>query len=52
MEFDDTQNNDVYEALSWVGLKNTIAWNNLSQAERNNINQSLSDFESNNPNCQ
>lgn len=52
IEFDDSHTQEVYEALSWIGLKNTIAWNSLSQAERNNIDQTIFSFENNNPNCQ
>ncbi|MDT0641589.1 hypothetical protein RM553_01975 [Zunongwangia sp. F363] len=51
-EFDDSYSDDVYEALSWVGLKNSIAWNNLSQAQKNSINSTLYNFENNNQNCQ
>ncbi|MGG8498158.1 hypothetical protein ACQY1Q_17290, partial [Tenacibaculum sp. TC6] len=53
IKFDSKQNNDVYEALSWVGLKGTIAWNNLSQSEKDKIEQVLKDFENNNKtNCE
>ncbi len=51
-EYDDTQTDEVYNSLAWTGLENTVAWNNLSQLERDNINQNLSDFYLNNPNCQ
>lgn len=42
----------VFVALAWTGLKDTAAWNNLSQTERDNINQTVTDFFNNNPNCQ
>jgi len=51
-EFDNTQTDEVYEALAWTGLQNTVAWNNLSQSERDNITQTVTDFNSNNSNCQ
>lgn len=34
-------NEDFYNALSWNGLKNTTAWNQLSDAERTNILQAI-----------
>ncbi len=51
-EFDNTQTNEVYDALSWIGLKNTIAWNNLTQPEIDSIDQTIINFENNNSNCQ
>ena len=42
----------MYNALSWTGLQDTVAWNNLTQIERDNINQTVANFNSNNPNCQ
>lgn len=51
-EFDNSQTEEVYNALSWTGLQNTVAWNNLTQIERDNINQAITNFNSNNPNCQ
>lgn len=51
-EFDNSQTSEVYEALAWTGLQNTVAWNSLSQTERDNINQTVTDFYANNPNCQ
>ena len=51
-EFDNAQISEVYEALSWIGLQNTVAWYNLSQNERDNINQIINNFSINNPNCQ
>ncbi|SDX45482.1 hypothetical protein SAMN05216556_13210 [Aequorivita viscosa] len=43
---------DIYDALAWAGLMNTIAWNNLSLSEKNQIIQTINNFENNNPNCQ
>lgn len=51
-EFDNTHTDEIYEALAWTGLQNTVAWNNLSQSERDNISQTIANFNSNNPNCQ
>ena len=51
-EFDNSQTDEIYEALAWTGLKNTVAWNNLTQTKRDSINQTITDFNTNNPNCQ
>ncbi len=51
-EFDNSHSDEIYEALAWVGLQNTVTWNNLSQTERDNISQTVTDFENNNENCQ
>ncbi|PTX62694.1 hypothetical protein C8N46_10290 [Kordia periserrulae] len=52
-EYDNNmQTDEVYEALSWTGLKATVAWQNLSPTERANIDQTISNFYQNNPNCQ
>src|SRR5690606_37739975 len=51
-EFDDTHSDEIYEALAWTGLQNTVTWNNLPQSERDNINQTITDFNSTNSNCQ
>jgi hypothetical protein len=51
-EYDPSQTEETYEALAWVGLKNTISWNNLLQLERDNYDQVRQDFISNNSNCQ
>ncbi|MDG1697585.1 MAG: hypothetical protein P8H93_01565 [Polaribacter sp.] len=51
-EYDNTKSDEIYEALSWVGLQNTIAWNNLSPNEQTNILQIVATFNSSNTNCQ
>ncbi|MEL0651712.1 hypothetical protein V6246_09790 [Algibacter sp. TI.3.09] len=51
-EFDNSQTNEIYEALAWTGLQNTVAWNNLTQTKRDSISQTIADFNINNPNCQ
>ena len=37
-QFDPSQPEELYEALTWVGLKNTEVWNSLSSAEKSRIN--------------
>ncbi|WP_298489448.1 hypothetical protein [uncultured Maribacter sp.] len=51
-EFDNSQTDEIYEALAWTGLQNTVAWNNLTQTKRDSISQTITDFNTNNPNCQ
>ncbi len=52
-EFDDSHPDELYEALAWIGLEDTVTWSNLSQTERDNINQTITDFNSSNSdNCQ
>ncbi|EDP95084.1 hypothetical protein U8527_08650 [Kordia algicida OT-1] len=65
-EFDNTQTESVYDALSWSGLmgtgvlnpttglltNSTQAWINLSQEERLNIINTINTFNSSNQNCQ
>lgn len=44
-EYDNNQHTqEVYEALAWIGLQDTIAWNNLTQSERDNITQTRTNF--------
>lgn len=65
-EFDNSQDDEVYEALSWVGLMGTgpinpatgltqnptVAWSNLSATDRLNIISTIQNFNSSNNNCQ
>ena len=51
-EFDDSQTDEIYAALAWTGLKNTVAWNNLSPEEQNTINQIRAIFLATHPDCQ
>lgn len=50
--FDYFFDEEVYEALSWVGLKNTISWNNLNEQDQNNFNQIRVNFLIANENCE
>lgn len=51
-EYDNNNSSeDIYEALSWEGLRDTWAWNNLSSQQKNSINQTLVNFRANNSNC-
>ena len=36
-EFDSSYSDEVYKAIAWVGLTNTVAWNNKSGTEKNRI---------------
>jgi hypothetical protein len=51
-QFDNTQSEATYQALAWEGLKNTVAWNNLSSIEKQNINSIITNFNASNTNCQ
>lgn len=51
-EYDNTKPESLYQALAWEGLKNTVAWNNLSTTEKNNINTIINNFNISNTNCQ
>jgi len=65
-EFDSSQAEAIYEALSWTGLmgtgtfntstglfsESTVAWSNLTQTQRLNIISNRNNFIKNNPNCQ
>ena len=57
-EFDPSQEEAVYNALSWSGLlgtgqyDSTIAWSNLSPSERLNIISTGTTFANTNPDCQ
>lgn len=39
----------VYEALAWIGLKNTTAWNNLPPSQQTIINGIINDYYASNP---
>lgn len=44
-EFDNNQHTQAqYEAIAWLGLEGTVAWNNLTQAEKDNITQTRTNF--------
>lgn len=44
-EFQPGLPEDIYTALAWTGLKNTVSWNNLSDVEKNNINNTKIAFD-------
>ena len=44
-------NEGFYETLSWFGLKNTTAWNNLTTAEKAQINANLQNIYQNEEYC-
>jgi hypothetical protein len=46
-EFEPGLNEDVYNALTWVGLKNTVTWNALSPSEQARINGIITNFNQN-----
>lgn len=46
-QFDPSQSEELYEALAWEGLKKTVAWNNLSQSEKNRINNLTTNYNNN-----
>ncbi|WP_158254396.1 hypothetical protein [Tenacibaculum sp. SG-28] len=44
-EYDNNQHTQAqYEAIAWLGLEGTVAWNNLTQPERDNITQTRTNF--------
>jgi small nuclear ribonucleoprotein (snRNP)-like protein len=65
-EFDPTQSNETYTALSWIGLMGsgkiddatglpslpTVAWKNISQAQRVQLLNIFYNFRDTNPPCQ
>ena len=51
-EFDNSYDDEVYEALAWSGLHNTVSWNNLSNEEQFSIREKRDLFNLNNPPCQ
>ena len=44
-QFEPGHPQSLYEALAWVGLHNTTAWNNLSASERSRIRSSYRNFD-------
>jgi hypothetical protein len=51
-QYDNNQHDDnFYETLSWFGLKNTTAWNNLSPTEKATINTNLQNIYQNEEYC-
>tara|TARA_B110000908_G_C10088349_1_gene372798 strand:- start:75 stop:863 length:789 start_codon:yes stop_codon:yes gene_type:complete len=47
-EYDNDQNSpETYEALAWIGLYDTISWNNLSPEQQQNHITNRQNFESN-----
>ncbi|MBF0694655.1 MAG: hypothetical protein IR153_06320 [Flavobacterium sp.] len=51
-EFDNnSQSDEVYEALAWQGLMNTTAWNNLDASQQAAIINTITTFETTNPHC-
>ena len=50
-EYDSSLTDNQYNALSWEGLKGTVAWNKLSPTEKTNINTIITNFNNSNTNC-
>lgn len=40
----NTHSQATYEAIAWIGLYDTIAWNNLTQAQRDTLTQNRINF--------
>lgn len=50
-QYDNNQHTQAqYEAIAWIGLEGTVAWNNLTQSERDNIRQTRTNFTNNDTN--
>lgn len=43
-EFQPGLSQNIYEALAWVGLKDTETWNALSNTEKTTINSTINTF--------
>ncbi|MGK4567912.1 hypothetical protein [Flavobacterium sp. 3HN19-14] len=51
-DYDNNAHSEAfYDALSWEGLKNTVAWNNLTLSEKSNINTLIINFDNSSTNC-
>lgn len=50
-EFDPTQSDETYKALSWIGLKNTIAWNKLTPNQKTKILETIQTIYKNEKYC-
>lgn len=65
-QFDNSFSNEIYEALSWVGLMGdglinpltglppnpTVAWQKVPQQQRLNILNAYNTFKNDNPHCE
>lgn len=51
-EYDNSQLDEVYDALAWTGLTNTVAYSNLTTEQREDITFYRNYFFSQNSNCQ
>ncbi len=43
-EFDNTFSYEAYEALAWIGLRGTVAYNNLSQEKKDSLVENRKKF--------
>lgn len=48
-DFDSTYSQEYYEAIAWIGLKGTKAFNNLPQTKIDKLNKDLSSYLKNTP---
>ncbi len=46
-EFQPGLSQEIYDSLAWTGLKNTVAWNSLSTARKNEINNATTNLKRN-----
>lgn len=49
LQLDSSLTNNQAEALAWVGLQGTTAWNNLTTAQKNNIINTYNSWKSTAP---